>query len=686
MLADGLLFSRAVRVHPGSPVLKFRRVVPLLAVLLAACSGGGGGGGGGTTNQPPTASFTATPLSGQAPLTVAFDASASSDPDGSIAGYAWNFGDGGSGTGTSTSRTFAAAGSFTVRLTVTDNLGATASSTRIVTVTAGPPPPAVTISGRISFDRVPFSVAAERGLSYPRTFEAPAREVEVELLRASSSEVLATTSTDAAGNFSLTGPGGTDVFLRAKALSRFVGTAARPASWDLRVLNNTNGNALYVLDGTVFNSGSADQTRNLRAATGWGGDFAGVYTGVRASAPFAVLDTLYSAVQLVIAQGDPAAQLVPLEAFWSPNNRPSATFAPAAGDIETTQYITPGSGFPKGIYVLGAASNDTDEFDQHVIAHEFHHYLEDAVSRADSMGGTHSLDERLDPRVAFSEGFANAFSAMVLQDPAYRDSFGVAQGSDFGFDLENGVSSVPGWYNEASIHGIVWDLYDAANEPGDTVTLGFGPIYDVLRSELRDGVPLVSLFPFIAAIKQRPGVPAAAVDARVEAERLAGTSLGIVSTTMDAYATTETHSGVAPLSADLVLPVYTPIALNGPAVRVCASSELTVPGGAIVPGTFNKLGNRRLLRFSVPGGRTLRIRVTCPATDATCAGLPQPDPDFVLSRASEFTVAESETPRVEELDVPATAGDYVLEIYDYSHVDPSAGRRERTCITVTITG
>jgi PKD repeat protein len=686
MLADGLLFSRAVRVHPGSPVLKFRRVVPLLAVLLAACSGGGGGGGGGTTNQPPTASFTATPLSGQAPLTVAFDASASSDPDGSIAGYAWNFGDGGSGTGTSTSRTFAAAGSFTVRLTVTDNLGATASSTRIVTVTAGPPPPAVTISGRISFDRVPFSVAAERGLSYPRTFEAPAREVEVELLRASSSEVLATTSTDAAGNYSLTGPGGTDVFLRAKALSRFVGTAARPASWDLRVLNNTNGNALYVLDGTVFNSGSADQTRNLRAATGWGGDFAGVYTGVRASAPFAVLDTLYSAVQLVIAQGDPAAQLVPLEAFWSPNNRPSATFAPAAGDIETTQYITPGSGFPKGIYVLGAASNDTDEFDQHVIAHEFHHYLEDAVSRADSMGGTHSLDERLDPRVAFSEGFANAFSAMVLQDPAYRDSFGVAQGSDFGFDLENGVSSVPGWYNEASIHGIVWDLYDAANEPGDTVTLGFGPIYDVLRSELRDGVPLVSLFPFIAAIKQRPGVPAAAVDARVEAERLAGTSLGIVSTTMDAYATTETHSGVAPLSADLVLPVYTPIALNGPAVRVCASSELTVPGGAIVPGTFNKLGNRRLLRFSVPGGRTLRIRVTCPATDATCAGLPQPDPDFVLSRASEFTVAESETPRVEELDVPATAGDYVLEIYDYSHVDPSAGRRERTCMTVTITG
>jgi hypothetical protein len=268
----------------------------------------------------------------------------------------------------------------------------------------------------------------------------------------------------------------------------------------------------------------------------------------------------------------------------------------------------------------------------------------------------------------------------------YRDSFGVAQGSDFAFDVENGAASVPGWYNEASIHRIVWDLYDAANEPGDTVTLGFGPIYDVLRSELRDGVPLVSLFPFITALKQRPGVPVAAVDARVEAERVAGTSLGIVSSTMDAYATTETHSGVAPVSADLVLPVYTPIAPNGPAVRLCASSEVTVPGGSVVPGTFNKLGNRRFLRFSVPAARTLRIRVSCPASDTTCGGLPQPDPDFVLSRASDVTVAEGSTPRVEELDVPATAGDYVLEIYDYSHVDPSEGRRDRTCMTVTITG
>ena len=665
-------------------MLNPRRAVVLIVLALAAC---GGGGGGGTPNQSPTASFTATPVSGQAPLTVAFDASASIDADGSITSYSWNFGDGSSGTGVTASRTYAAAGTFTTVLTVTDNRGATARATRILTVTAGPPPPSVTVSGRITFERVPFSAVAEGGLSFPRTFEAPAREVEVELLRASNSEVLATTATDVAGNYSLTGPGNTDVFVRAKALSRFAGTAERPAAWDLRVLNNTNGNALYVLDGTVFNSGTTDQTRNLRATTGWGGDFAGVYTGVRAAAPFAVLDTLYSAAQLVIARGDPSVQLSPLAAYWSPNNRPSDAFNPASGDIETTQYVVlQGSGPGTGIYVLGAASNDTDEFDQHIVAHEFHHFLEDEVSRADSVGGTHSFDERLDPRVAFSEGFANAFSAMVLDDPVYRDSYGVAQGRDFGFDMESLLSTVPGWYNEASVHGIVWDLYDATNEPGDTVTLGFEPIYDVLVSELRDGVPLVSLFPFITALKQRPGVPTAAVDARVEAERVAGTSLGIVSTTMDAYASTETHSGVAVTSADLVLPVYTPITPGGPAVRLCASSQLSVPDGTTVTGSFNKLGNRRFLRFSLPADRTLRIRVSCPASDATCAGLPQPDPDFVLSRASDVTVAEEES-TIEELDVPGTAGDYVLEIYEYSHIDPAATtRRGRTCMTVSITG
>jgi hypothetical protein len=287
-------------------------------------------------------------------------------------------------------------------------------------------------------------------------------------------------------------------------------------------------------------------------------------------------------------------------------------------------------------------------------------------------------------RVAFSEGFANAFSAMVLDDPLYRDSFGSSQGDDFHFSVESTLSEVPGWYNEASIQRIAWDLFDATNDGADAVAIGYAPMLDVFRNELLDGVPLTSLFSFNTALKQRAGVPDAAVDQLVEAEGFAGSSLGIVSTTMNAYATTETHSGVAPASADLVLPVYSPITVGGAPVRVCAADGVETAGG-FVEGSYNKLGNRRFLRFSVAGPRTIQVTVTCDASDATCLGTPVPDPDFVVSQASSATFAETARQRIEDLSIANASGDYVLEVYDWSHVDISATlRRGRTCVTVTI--
>lgn len=662
-------------------------LVGLACLALTAC-GGGGGGGGGSSNQSPTASFTAAPSTGSVPLNVSFDASASSDPDGSITSYRWSFGDNSTGTGVATSHSYAAAGTFTVTLTVTDNRGATATATRSITTTAGPPPASVTVSGRITFERVPFSANPNSGLDYTATFEAPAREIEVELLRSSNQAVLATTVTSTNGDYSFTATPNTDVIVRAKAMTRHTGVAGRPASWDVRVRNNTNSGALYVLDSSAFNTGVTDQVRNLKATTGWGGPFN--YTGVRAAAPFAVLDTIYSAVQFVIAQGDSGVQLPALNAFWSENNIP-ADGDVASGRIGTTAYYPVNTGgVAPGIYVLGAASNDTDEFDQHVVAHEFQHYLEDTISRADTVGGSHSLNERLDMRVAFSEGYSNAFSAMVLDDPLYRDSFGTGQTLVFKFSIEDDGTSVPGWYSEASVQRIVWDLFDTGIDGGtDLLSIGYQPMHDVFMNELRDDVPLTTLFAFITALKQRPGVPAGQVDQRVETERGAtGTNLGIVSTTMNAYATTETFSGVADSSSDLVLPVYTPIALGGTA-RLCTSSSVTSTTGTVIPGSYNKLGNRRFLRFSVPSARTIRITLSCPSGDVDCGGTIVPKPDFVVARGRSLTYADSPTPRLEELDYAAAAGEHVLEIFEWSHIDPQAAdteRRGRTCMTVNITG
>jgi PKD repeat protein len=110
-------------------------------------------------NQPPHASFVLTPPGTAGSLQITVDGSGSSDPDGTIASYAWNFGDGTSATGASTTHTYAAAGTFTVTLTVTDNQGATSSASQQVTVPVpgAPAPPLPPPVKGVSVDVLPFT-------------------------------------------------------------------------------------------------------------------------------------------------------------------------------------------------------------------------------------------------------------------------------------------------------------------------------------------------------------------------------------------------------------------------------------------------------------------------------------------------------------------------------------------------
>ncbi len=95
-----------------------------------------------TKNQPPQANFTINPNTGFAPLTVQLDASASTD-DGNITKYQWETSDGQNAEGIKTSLTFSQVGTHNITLTVTDNEGATASSSQSVTVNEKPLPPPV---------------------------------------------------------------------------------------------------------------------------------------------------------------------------------------------------------------------------------------------------------------------------------------------------------------------------------------------------------------------------------------------------------------------------------------------------------------------------------------------------------------------------------------------------------------
>jgi len=110
------------------------------------------------TNQPPVANAGG-PYSAAVGAPVTLDGSASRDPDGSIASYAWTFGNGTNGSGATPSATYATAGTFTVTLTVTDNGGATSQASTPVTVTANAQPPVASAGG-------PYAGAANTAINF----------------------------------------------------------------------------------------------------------------------------------------------------------------------------------------------------------------------------------------------------------------------------------------------------------------------------------------------------------------------------------------------------------------------------------------------------------------------------------------------------------------------------------------
>jgi PKD repeat protein len=78
-------------------------------------------------------------------LDCQFDGTASQDPDGTVVGHAWDFGDGTTGSGATAGHTYAAEGTYGVTLTVTDDDGLTGTQVRQVTITIHPPVPPVAV-------------------------------------------------------------------------------------------------------------------------------------------------------------------------------------------------------------------------------------------------------------------------------------------------------------------------------------------------------------------------------------------------------------------------------------------------------------------------------------------------------------------------------------------------------------
>jgi len=95
-------------------------------------------------NSPPQPTLTAEPKEGESPLEVTFDLSGSSDPNGAITDFELAFGDGNSSSGEDilkkVSHTYESAGDYEAKATLTDDDGATASTTLQISVQEPPPP------------------------------------------------------------------------------------------------------------------------------------------------------------------------------------------------------------------------------------------------------------------------------------------------------------------------------------------------------------------------------------------------------------------------------------------------------------------------------------------------------------------------------------------------------------------
>ena len=542
-------------------------------------------------NHAPTATITAP----TGATTIAAGGSVSfsgncTDPDAgdTVFTHAWTF-PGGSPTSSTAqspgSVTFASGGSSNVTYTCTDSHGlASAAATASITITGGVT--TRTLSGKVTFDKVP---STRTGLNYAGTTAKPLRGVDVAVVEAANnSNVLVSGFTDGSGNYSVSWP------ISGSPASVKLVVFARTHAPKIFVEDNTSAGALWGLSSSAVDS-TATSTLNLNAASGWTG--AG-YSG-RQAAPFAVLDAATQAVLGFLAVRS-SAVFPDLHINWSPNNAPvgpqgaeTDAQAAAAGRI-TTSHWDPGLG---ALYILGKENVDTDEFDDHVIVHEWGHYFETKLGRADSQGGSHGQGDLKDARLAFSEGWGNSLSAMIwYPNTVYSDASGNLQSRGFGFDLEDNSAAIdpnPGWYSESSVQAILFDLFDnsGATEPWDKVALGLGPIYDVQVGAQKSTTAMTTLFSFVTAIKAANPGAAADIDTLTRYRNVVGVPIA------DAFGTGEANSGGNPAN----LPVY----------QTLAAGTRTVTLVGDVP---NSLTQNRYVRFTGDGA-SHTVEIASSATD-----------------------------------------------------------------------
>jgi PKD repeat protein len=283
------------------------------------------------------------------------------------------------------------------------------------------------------------------GSGFTGTAMRPVRQAEFDLLRSSDGTLLASGVTDNSGSFSIAGLPPSEV-IRLRIYARRSGGQINAI-----VRTNQAANALYAattapLDTSVT---TAFGTVDILISGG-------------AAPAFNIFDCAVKTFQY-LATLQPTLPAIPpiLSVYWE------------AGTTNGTYFERT----LNSVFLLGSSS-DPDEYDDDIILHEMGHWVAFNFSKDDTLGGSHTIIDQLDPRTSWSEGWAHYWSGAVrlwvgaeyVAPNLQVDNFGVGHSV---FDLE--APSFPTQTimatNEVAVGSILWHIPEAAaGTPGDLRT------------------------------------------------------------------------------------------------------------------------------------------------------------------------------------------------------------------------
>jgi hypothetical protein len=298
-----------------------------------------------------------------------------------------------------------------------------------------------TFRGTVLYEKIP---AGRNGLMLDSVVRTPAAGVRVEIVASANRAVLGSGFTDDKGGYAIPVRGRlAQVYVRALAQTE-----------NAQVVR-VGDRAEFSMVSEAFSAGRERTVRRDLLAT----------DSSRVAGAFNIAATIHRANSLVRG-ARPDVRLPRVEIRWDTTYMGGTFFRPHEGVA----------------FINGRRGRDSDEYDDHVIAHEYGHFLMENFSRESSPGGSHGFGERLDPRLAWSEGWSNFFGGATTGNAHYIDT-GAARGRQMvlvSMDLEDDVPAgdVPGIWSEHSVAGVLWDWFDDAAEERDSVALGFAPLWN----------------------------------------------------------------------------------------------------------------------------------------------------------------------------------------------------------------